>query len=194
MDIKSVRITRRHIVIDWTTPEGDFGLKLRDNPLPSFTRAVEALGALVLDILHLPTEYGKGLTATGITVADKQGTHLVCITAKKELTDCNAPFNIATPLRFLDHPKEEGTYSPPLTDAQVGLVEAVIKEAKKYVKGDRAQGQLPLGGKPDDEDGEGDGPAEPQEGDVLNFGNSPAKSAPEAKKPRKPRASASAKK
>ncbi len=144
MNIHKIRLTRRHVVIDWETPEGTFGLKLKDNPLPEFRKAVEDLSSLVLEILHLPTDYGAGLIPTGITITDKQDSQLVTIVAKKELTDCNSPFNIATPLRFLDLPKEEGSYSPPLNAKQVALVEAVINEAKRYVKGERAQGQLPL--------------------------------------------------
>ncbi len=167
MNIHRVRLTRRHVIIDWLTPEGSHGLKLKDNPLPEFRTAIENLSGLVLEILHLPTDYGAGLTATGVTVTDKQDTQLVTITAKKEITDCNSPFNIATPLRFLDLPKEEGSYSPPLSAHQVALVEAVLNEAKRYVKGERAQGTLPLDDGKDDPDDE-EQPT-PEEGDALDF-------------------------
>jgi hypothetical protein len=191
MDITSVRIKRRAVVIDYENEGETHSVTSRDNPLPSFVKAVDGLGSLVLDILHLPTEYQHGMKPTGLTVVGKQGTQLVSIVAQKELTDCNSPFNISTPLRFLSVPEEEGSYSPPLSDKQVALVESVIKEAKKYVKGDRAQGQLPLDDmKNGDED---DAPAEPSEGDEMDFdpkkGGAPASEpAPTpAKKPRKPR-------
>jgi hypothetical protein len=110
----------------------------------------------VTEILHLPKSYlgseskeeaGKTLnplTVSGITITDKQEVRLVTIVAKKDLPDAHSPFNIATPLRFLEHPEEEGSYSPALTDKQGALIEELIEEAKRYVKGERAQGSLPL--------------------------------------------------
>jgi hypothetical protein len=181
MGIRSVRIKRRAVVISYENEGETHDISSRDNPLPAFTKAVEALASLVLDVLHLPTEYQHGLKPTGLTVTGKQGTQLVTVIAQKELTDCNSPFNITTPLRFLSVPEEEGSYSPPLSTKQVALVDAVISEAKKYINGDRAQGQLPL--EPDadgfEEETAEDAP-EPAKGDVLDF----AKDAP-AKKGRK---------
>lgn len=144
MDIKSVRIKRRAVVVEYENEGETHSVTSRDNPLPSFIKAVEALAPLVLDICHLPSDYIHGLKPSGITLVTKQETQMVVVTAQKELTDANSPFNIATPLRFLSVPKEEGSYSPPLKEAQVELVDEVISQAKKYVKGDRAQGQLPL--------------------------------------------------
>lgn len=166
MEIKRVRIKRRAVVIDYENEGEDHSVTSRDNPLPSFVKAVEALAPLVLDVLHLPSEYQHGLKPTGITIVEKQETELVVVTAQKELTDCNSPFNIATPLRFMAHPKEEGSYSPPLSERQVALVDAVVKEAKKYVKGDRAQGQLPLDAAKDETKDASD----PEDGDALDFG------------------------
>lgn len=185
MDIRSVRIKRRAVVIDYENEGETHSVTSRDNPLPSFVKAVEGLGSLVLDILHLPTDYQHGLKPTGLTVTGKQGTQLVSIVAQKELTDCNSPFNIATPLRFLSLPEEEGSYSPPLSEKQVALVDSVIKEAKKYVKGDRAQGQLPLVITNDDDEGGDDGQDDPSEGDPLKFEPAPAAESPKAKATRK---------
>ncbi len=144
MNIRSIRLKRRAVVITWENQGEDHALTSRDMPLPSFVKAVENLRSLILDILHLPTDYQHGLKPTGLTLAEKQETQLVSLVATKELNDCNSPFNIATPLRFLSVPQEEGSYSPPLTEKQCALVDEVIREAKDYVKGKRAQGQLPL--------------------------------------------------
>lgn len=154
MNIRSVRLKRRAVVISYESNGEEHNITSRDMPLPSFVKAVENLASLVLDVLHLPTDYQKGLKPTGITLTEKQETHLVAIVAQKELTDCNSPFNITTPLRFLSVPQEEGSYSPPLNEKQAALVDAVIREAKDYVKGNRAQGQLPLDAQDDmtDED------------------------------------------
>jgi hypothetical protein len=186
MDITSVRIKRRAVVIDYKNEGETHSVTSRDNPLPSFVKAVEALAPLVLDICHLPSDYTHGLKPTGLTLVEKQETQMVVVVAQKELTDCNSPFNISTPVRFLSVPKEEGSYSPPLKDTQVALVDAVISEAKKYVKGDRAQGQLPLepeAAGDDDHDGEdGDGEGE-KKGALLPFGQQTGSEAGEGAQP-----------
>jgi len=165
MKIKKVRIKRRAVVIDYEANGEDHSVTSRDTPLPSFVKAVENLGTLILDILHLPTEYIHGLKPAGLTIVDKQDTELVCIVAQKELTDCNSPFNIATPLRFMGTPQEEGSYSPPLTGAQVALVEEVLKEAHAYIDGHRAQGQLPLETPESEAAAESDGSTEDKGGE-----------------------------
>jgi hypothetical protein len=178
MRITKVRLTRSQVVVDYTHENDTHNVTSSDAPLPSFVRAVEALMPLVLSILHLPQSYAgtiKGsdgkerpsMVATGLTMAEKQETELVTITAKKELPDAHSPFNIATPLRFIAHPEEAGSYSPALSDEHVAVVQEVLKEAKKYVKGERAQGQLPLDGDSKTEEAE---EQEPAGGEVLDFG------------------------
>ena len=179
MRITKVRLNNRAVSIEYVSNNETHSLTSRDVPLPSFVEAIAALKPLVLSILHLPASYGAPvkdekegketptLTVTGLTMAEKQEVDLVCIVARKTLTDAHSPFNIATPLRFLDHPDAEGSYSPALTDKECGAVYAVIEEAKRYVKGERAQGQLPLG---DEKDEEAGAQAEPAAGDLLEYG------------------------
>lgn len=167
MRITKVRLTRSQVVVDYTHENDTHNVTSSDAPLPSFVKAVEALKPLVLSVLHLPESYGDKLTPVGLTMAEKQETELVTLVARKELPDAHSPFNIATPLRFLAHPEEEGSYSPALSDEYVAVVQEVLKEAKKYVKGDRAQGQLPLDGEGKAEEGE---EQEPAGGEVLDFG------------------------
>lgn len=153
MNITKVRLKRSAVAIEWTTDTGSHAISEKERPLPSFVKAVEALAPLLIQILHLPASYAEKLTPTGITISTKQDVQLVTITAQKDLPECHSPFNLATPLRFLEHPKEEGSYSPALADRDVCLINAVVAEAKRYVAGERAQGNLPFN--KDDED-EGD--------------------------------------
>lgn len=150
MKISKVRIKQRAVVIEYENEGETHSVTSRDVPLPSFYEAVAALTPLVGEILHLPAEYLEGVQSTGLTIVDKQDVQLVVIVARKDLCDAHSPFNINTPQRFLHHPEEEGSYSPALGEKQVALVDAVIKEAKAYVKGERAQGQLPLETEEDD--------------------------------------------
>ena len=171
--ILKVKRTRTHIFIDYTSDAEERTLKSRDNPLPTFVKAFEALPPLVCEIVGLPAEYTAKLTVTGVTLCDSGGNEHVMLTAKKELTDNNRPFNINTPLRLTDQPQEEGTYSPPLSEKQVALVQSVIDEASAYIKGDRAQGQIAFEegeSDADEEEGEESTP-EPSEGKQLPFPN-----------------------
>jgi hypothetical protein len=162
MNITKIRRKRTAVVIDYSVDKSEFAVTAHEPPLPSFDLALAALVPVVLDVLHLPRAYAgnKGedgtllnpLTVTGLTISEKQEVRLVTLIAKKDLPDAHSPFNIATPLRFMEHPETEGSYSPALTDKQGALIEAVIKEAEKYVLGERAQGTLPLDSDEGDDD------------------------------------------
>jgi len=161
LTILKVRRTRKHVVIHYRNGEEDHQTRSRDNPLPAFDAAVSALVPLVCTLLHLPQEYAMNMKATGLTISDGSGNEMVTIVAQKSLDDANGPFNIATPLRLMDLPTEEGAYSPPLSEAQAGLVDEVIEQAKAYNLGNRAQGQIPLENGEDEEsdDPDADKPA-----------------------------------
>lgn len=168
--ILKVKRTRTHIFIDYQADNEERTLKSRDNPLPAFVKAFDALPPLVCQIVGLPEDYTNKMTVTGVTLCDAGGNEHVMLTAKKELPDNNRPFNIITPLRLTDQPQEEGSYSPPLSDKQVALVQELIDEAAAYIKGDRAQGQIDFQKGADDE--EDDDTPEPAAGNQLPFPNS----------------------
>jgi hypothetical protein len=141
MEIQSVRRTRKKVTIRYRKADGEIHqLTHNEKPKPDFDLAIEALRPLIIGILGLPESYGEGLKPTGLTIAgeDKQ----VCLVAIKDIPDANGVFNIATPLRFLDHPATEGTFTQPLTEEQVKLVDAVCEQAEAYLTGDRMQGVL----------------------------------------------------
>lgn len=146
--IIKVRRTRKSIKIHYRNGDEEHEITSRDMPLPSFVAALDSLQPVVLAICGLPAEYAENLVVSGFTLTDKG---MVTFQAKKSLPEASGPFNIATPLRFMDHPEEEGTYTPALDAQSVELIEEAEEQAKAYIKGDRAQGQLPL---PDGEDEE----------------------------------------
>ncbi len=190
LTIHKVRITRRHVIIKYSNNSAEIEMTENECPLPSFKTAVENLVPLVLQICHLPETYNEGMRASGLTLTAKG---LVTIQASKSFDDASSPLNIATPLRFLDLPEEEGTYSPALTVEQVALVDSVIEEAKQYILGNRAQGTLPL---EEDEDpldpdvtGE-DEPLLPSEQDKEPAAEDIAAVPKKARKPRKAKSAA----
>jgi hypothetical protein len=144
MQIRSVRRKRKSVAISYVKSDGEIhSVVSNEAPLPSFDKAIAALTPLILAILHLPEGYGVGLKPTGLTIAGKgDAANQVVLTFQKDIEEANGPWNSATPLRFLEHPSTEGTYTPALTDAQVELVSAVLEEAKEYAVGNRMQGVL----------------------------------------------------
>lgn len=181
--INTVKRTRRAIDIQYHSGAEGRGVNSPDNPLPAFTAALDALPALVCQILALPTSYTENLKITGLVMGLQGEADTVSILAQKSLNDASKAFNIVTPPRLLAHPTEPGSYTPPLSNADAALVWTVIEESKAYVSGDRAQGQLPLDKDKDAED-EADLPeTAPEEGTNLPF-EQPAEMAATAGKKR----------
>jgi hypothetical protein len=181
--INKVRLTRRNVIIEYHNGSESLSITSPENPLPEFKTAIAALVPLILGICHLPLEYAANLVASGLTLTEKG---LVTIQGKKSFDDASGPLNIATPLRFLDTPEEEGTYSPALSDEQVEIINEVIEQAKRYILGERAQGVLFT----DEDEGEDD----PTGGEEPLLEESDQETEPPAadiaavpKKPRKPR-------
>lgn len=174
LTILKVRRTRKHVAISYRNGDEEHNLKSRDNPMPGFDNAIAALAPLVCQLLHLPATYVENMRPVGVTITDTSGNEQVCIVAQKSLDDANGPFNIATPLRLMDIPEAEGSYSPPLGADQVGLIDEVVEQAKAYILGERAQGQIEF--KKDDEDGGGDDEDENQ-GELVDITDETAKTA-----------------
>jgi len=159
--ITRVKRTRQNISIAWKVGEDKFDITSRDNPLPSFAKALDALAPVVCAICGLPDGYKDGLTANGAYISAVAGVDAVALVASKQLPDNNRPFNISTPLRLMSAPETEGAANPPLLEKQIAAIQEVLDEAKKYVKGDRAQGQIAL------EAEEGEEAEDPKQGKLL---------------------------
>jgi hypothetical protein len=143
IEIVEVKRTRKRIEISWTQGKSKFDLAETDNPLPSFLTALDALAPLVATICHLPPEYAKeGLRVTGVAIGEHSGARTVALTARKDLDDASKEFVFRTPSRMLAIPASEGSYTPPLSNADVALVDDAIEQAKLYVRGERAQGEI----------------------------------------------------
>jgi hypothetical protein len=156
MEITKVKLTRTNVHIEYENEGDSYKYDSKDKPLPSFYEAMEALAPLAITTLGLPKSYvgkkptegdrepGLPLTVNGITIVTKGEARQVCIVATKVLGSCPSPFNITVPLRYMDQPDEEGSASEPYGPKEVALLEEVIAQAKGYLRGERAQGQLPL--------------------------------------------------
>lgn len=155
IEIVSVKLTRKTVDIAYTQGDSSYTISERDNPLPSFSSAMEALAPIVTTVCHLAKNYHEeGLRVASFKLGSKGGAPTIVIRAKKDLDDAAKQFVFDTPERLMDTPTEEGNYSPPLSQEFRDLIAEAIAEARGYVKGDRAQGQIEFD---DGKDGEGDG-------------------------------------
>ena len=150
--ITSVKRTRKTIEIAWTQGDASFDLSERDNPLPAFTEALTNLAPVVGEICHFQKAYCEaGLRCVGLTMSEQGGADVVSLHARKDIDDAAKEFAFKTPGRLLSHPTTEGRYTPPLSAADAALVHEAVEQAKAYVRGERAQGQIEF----EDEDGDG---------------------------------------
>jgi hypothetical protein len=85
---------------------------------------------------------------------------------------------LTTPPALLATPKTEGGVTPPLSNADAELVNEVIEEAKRYVKGERSQGVMDLGEDEEDDSDQSDDQTEPKQGVLIEM---PAKGQGKAK-------------
>lgn len=151
--ISSVGVGRKNIRIGWEQGDASFDLCERDNPLPSFYHAFEALTPLVATICHFPPKWVEnGVRVVGLRIGEQSGAQSVALVVRKDIDDAAKEFAFVTPSRLLAHPETPGKYTSPLSEKDAGLVYEAIEQAKAYVKGDRAQGQIAF----EDEDGDGD--------------------------------------
>jgi hypothetical protein len=108
--------------------------------------ALEALVPLVAVICHFPSKYVEtDCRVCGLIIGSKGGADTIVLDVRKGLDDAAKEFKFKTPERLLAHPEEEGTYTPPLKEAEAALVYTMIEEAKSYIRGERAhpeQGRL----------------------------------------------------
>lgn len=169
LNIRKMRRSAKKLSFTYLNGEEEHSASYKDNPLPSFGPALDALAPLVCELCELPRDYMTGLTVSGLTLAESGKVECVTIVAKKEIAGNSRPFNIATPLIPIDQPEEgEGSH---LTIAQAILVETALEEARKYIRGERSQGQMKLTPEESKEE-ETDGEAEADDGKLVQLAGS----------------------
>lgn len=139
--ILQVRNKRSSIFLSWMNGTDEFKVTFHDNPLPSFYKALAALPEHVCALCEFSPKDAAKIDATGITVAEKGDNSLALIVAKKKVKKGGRVFNIATPLLAM-YPDDENKDADCMDKDTAAAIEKVIKEAKKYIGGDRAQGQI----------------------------------------------------
>lgn len=158
IEIVSAQRTRKTIVVHWKQGDGGFDLDERDNPLPAFGKAFDALAPLVPAIIGAHDGYSENLRVIGIKLGDQGGAPTVQFVCRKGLSDAAKEFPFTTPARLLAHPTQPGSYTPPLPEKQAALVWEAVEQVKAYVRGDRAQGQIEFEADDDEDDDDTESP------------------------------------
>ena len=139
--ILSVRNKRTSIEIVYRKGTDDYSVNFHENPLPSFAKSIEALGPHVATLCELPASEAKKIVATGITVREDGDNMLGLIVAKKSIKKGKRVMNIATPLLSM-YPDDENKTLDHMDEGEARAIEKVIKEATRYLAGERAQGLI----------------------------------------------------
>lgn len=139
--ITAVRNLRKSLRIEWLEGSDEVGRNFHDNPLPSFYKALAALTPHVCSLCELPAGDAKKIEATGITVRARGENNLALVVARKKIRKGKRVFNISTPLLAM-YEDAEAKGADHMESDEAKAIEKVIAEAKKYLRGERAQGQI----------------------------------------------------
>lgn len=126
-----------------------YTMECSEQPTPAFHTALRELQGHVAVWVDQPVAWGKDLEIVGVTLTWNRDVMGAVVTAIKPV-ECGA-WCINTPHLASEVSYEDG---PCMDWACFRALERVIDQAERYVDGERAQGQLPLGATIDPETGE----------------------------------------
>lgn len=149
MQIKKLQIMKdERIQVKWTVFSGEDGqdifeheIKCPDAPKESFDVALQNLKPHALVLCELPTgEIGR-IAVTGMEI-QRKGDHQVIgaslfVTRTLEKSSTNLSF--PTPLKYVDKVTDGADKGDVFSKEAAKAVKAFIKEAEKYVEGERMQ-------------------------------------------------------
>ncbi len=147
MKFTKIKRSKGLVVLEWLTEEGKGGLDTHEHrlsstedPHPTFVAALRAFIGPVLKLCELPHTWGgEALAVTGLSITheEERGRGLV-VTCQRSLADAPAPLVFNTP--YL--PEDAGEHGQSLPDELVEALDAVEDAARRFLNGERAQGDL----------------------------------------------------
>lgn len=144
IDVIEVRRTRRFITVKYKQGDDTHTLKTNENPLPEFHQAMDALAPLACKVVEAPEGWNTNLKVTGLKHGTFRDVRSASIMLQRGVVLSGKVLNVSTPPALLSTPATEGVITEPLKPVDAELVANVIEEAKRYVKGERAQGTLDM--------------------------------------------------
>lgn len=141
IEILSVRLKRNKIALSWMEGKDKHSVEFHEAALPAFLRSVEALRPHALSLCELPAKDLEKIVTTGITCREKGDNVLALITVKKKVRKGARAYPFSTPLLPMLEDPEKPT-ADHMAEEECKAIQKVISEAKKYILGDRAQGEF----------------------------------------------------
>lgn len=181
LTIKLKKVTRAddEIVCAWEVTDDGFpsnrNVSFTEAPLPSFDGALQALRHCLPEILMVTPAWADSCKVKGITVTrTKAGDRSAAITAQVDVPYGNVPFTFRTPATKVDNPQDGSLELPKvLSKESAERIDSFLREAEKYIRGERLQIQLPLDteddSSPDEQMDDVDEDDDDEKG-VINFG------------------------
>ena len=109
----------------------------KEDPEPGLNRALQALAPLVLRMIEAPEDWGA--LVKGVSVKHPGDQRGLVVTAVREIEATNSPFVVNTPYLL---ESGEGEETAPLAAKVFKALDALEKQAARYIAGHRAQGSL----------------------------------------------------
>ena len=123
----------------------EFSFTTLDKALPTFHEALQALKEDVREMCELPEEYQERIFVKGVSFSYGGENEVMgaTIIAQMHLKESNVPLNLCTPYKASE-PYSDGGVDPKtlLSDDCVKRLWDLTEEAKNFVQGVRAQGNL----------------------------------------------------
>lgn len=149
MQLNSITLDRAAIVMkvlanketDDSNDTVESKVTAKEEPLPSFTKAFDALPAVVCEILEVPKDYTTGMTITRLAIRrTKQGTRSVIISFNKQL-ECRSEHlhPMSTPCIQVDKQADGESGAVQIEKKLANAITKAIHEAERYMGGDRSQ-------------------------------------------------------
>lgn len=148
MRVRKIQYKDGRVSINWETEkDGDaFSLSCRARPRPEFILAWDAMRTWVVELCELPQEYLSRIAVTGVTTsyAGEKDVRGVVLTATMRLDLSLSPLNLNTPHKTETFYGETGDDRQLMDDDLIKDLDVLELEAEAYVKGERAQSDLPF--------------------------------------------------
>lgn len=122
----------------------EYSMSCKQEPLPSFIEAMEALAPEVAKICELDEVDAQKLTVSGVSFSygGEDGVMGAVITAQKALKNTSAPLCLNTPHKPSALYGEDGDLANLLDSTTVLKLEDLQAEAERYIKGERQPRKL----------------------------------------------------
>jgi len=149
MRFLKIKLLKKETAMIWENQNSsggydNFEFKTAEKPDPKFDKAVRELGPHIAKICEIENTKQNPVTGYGISFSynDELGKNGVNLSGRRKLKNSNNDMNLTTPLKYVPGPTDKLKDNIAVPEEVVKELEKIIKLAKQFMKGQRAQNQL----------------------------------------------------